>query len=103
MVNLKSTREIALMRRAGLAVWQAHQIAARMVKPGAGHDIARGSARNYGKPVDADVQALERQLGDTLGLRVQVAHNGSKGTVILHYSSLDQLDMVCQRLTGEPI
>jgi len=34
MVNLKSTREIALMRRAGIAVWQAHQIAARMVKPG---------------------------------------------------------------------
>ena len=35
MVNLKSTREIALMRRAGLAVWQAHQIATRMVRPGA--------------------------------------------------------------------
>ena len=34
MVNLKSTREIALMRRAGLAVWEAHQIAARMVRPG---------------------------------------------------------------------
>ena len=86
----------------GLSVRQTEE-RARMVKPGAGHDIARGSARNYGKPVDADVQALERQLGDTLGLRVQVAHNGSKGTVILHYSSLDQLDMVCQRLTGEPI
>jgi methionyl aminopeptidase len=35
MVSLKSTREIALMRRAGLAVWEAHQIAARMVRPGA--------------------------------------------------------------------
>jgi methionyl aminopeptidase len=35
MVNLKSMREIALMRRAGLAVWEAHQIAARMVRPGA--------------------------------------------------------------------
>jgi len=35
MVNLKSTREIALMRRAGLAVWQAHQIASRLVRPGA--------------------------------------------------------------------
>lgn len=86
----------------GLSVRQTEE-RARMAKPGAGHDIERGSSRNYGKPVDADVQALERQLGDTLGLRVQVAHNGSKGTVILHYSSLDQLDMVCQRLTGEPI
>ena len=35
MVNLKSMREIGLMRRAGLAVWQAHQIATRMVRPGA--------------------------------------------------------------------
>ena len=34
MVNLKSMREIGLMRRAGLAVWQAHQIAAQMVRPG---------------------------------------------------------------------
>ncbi|HMP05497.1 MAG TPA: type I methionyl aminopeptidase [Lacipirellulaceae bacterium] len=34
MVNLKSTREIALMRRAGLAVWEAHQIARRMIRPG---------------------------------------------------------------------
>lgn len=85
----------------GLSVRQTEE-RARFVKPGAGHDIARASARNA-RPVDADVTALERQLGDTLGLRVIIAHNGSKGTVTLHYSSLDQLDMVCQRLSGEPI
>ena len=85
----------------GLSVRQTEE-RARYVKPGAGHDIARASAR-HAKPVDADVTALERQLGDTLGLRVIIAHNGSKGTVTLHYSSLDQLDMVCQRLSGEPI
>ena len=85
----------------GLSVRQTEE-RARFLKPGAGHDIARASARNA-KPVDADVTALERQLGDTLGLRVIIAHNGSKGTVTLHYSSLDQLDMVCQRLSGEPI
>ena len=49
--------------------------------------------------VDADLAALERQLGDMLGLKVQVAHKGQGGTVTLHYSSLDQLDMICQRLT----
>ena len=52
---------------------------------------------------DPDLEALERQLGDLLGLKVQVQHNGAKGTVTLHYSSLDQLDMICQRLSGEPI
>jgi ParB family chromosome partitioning protein len=52
---------------------------------------------------DADLEALERQLGDMLGVRVKVAHSGAGGTVTLHYNSLDQLDMICQRLSGEPI
>ena len=92
------TREVIAK---GLSVRQAEE-RARAVKPGAGIDIARASARNA-KPIDADVLALERQLGDTLGLKVQIAHNGQKGVVTLQYSSLDQLDMLCQRLTGEPI
>ncbi len=86
----------------GLSVRQAEALAKR-VRPGAGTDIARASARNYAQPPDADLAALERQLGDILGLKVKVAHDGSKGTVVLHYSSLEQLDMVCQRLSGEPI
>jgi ParB family chromosome partitioning protein len=55
------------------------------------------------RPVDADLAALERQLGDLLGLKVRVAHGQGGGMVALHYSSLDQLDMICQRLSGEPI
>ena len=34
MVNLRSAREMALMRRAGLVVWGAHQVAGALVKPG---------------------------------------------------------------------
>src|SRR4051794_6309892 len=86
----------------GLSVRQA-EARAKQVKPGPGYDIARASARNAAKPVDADLAALERQLGDILGLKVQVVHKGQGGSVTLHYSSLDQLDMVCQRLSGEPI
>jgi len=56
-----------------------------------------------GRPVDADLAALERQLGDLTGLKVRVAHGQGGGTVALHYSTLDQLDMICQRLSGEPI
>jgi ParB family transcriptional regulator, chromosome partitioning protein len=65
--------------------------------------VSRPSGRAASKVVDADLDALERQLGDILGLKVQVSHKGQGGTVTLHYSSLDQLDMVCQRLSGEPI
>ena len=55
------------------------------------------------RKVDSDLAALERQLADMLGLKVEVAHKGQGGTVSLHYSSLDQLDLICQRLSGEPI
>lgn len=34
MVNLRSAREIAAMRRAGLLVWGAQQVAASMIAPG---------------------------------------------------------------------
>ena len=88
----------------GLSVRQAESRAKQAkAKPGAGYDIARASARNAAKTVDSDLFALERQLSDILGLRVNVVHKGQGGSVTLHYSSLDQLDMICQRLSGEPI
>ena len=88
----------------GLSVRQAEGWARReRTRPGPGADIGRASARNAAKAVDADLDSLQRQLGDILGLKVQVSHKGQGGSVTLHYSSLDQLDMICQRLSGEPI
>jgi len=84
----------------GLSVRQAERLA-KKVRPGAGIDIARASARN--NPAEADRLALERQLSEMLGVKVQVAHKGQGGSVTLRYSTLDQLDMICQRLSGEPI
>ncbi len=55
------------------------------------------------KGASADIEALERQLGDMLGLKVRITHRPDGGTVALGYSSLDQLDMICQRLSGEKI
>jgi len=87
----------------GYSVRQAEE-RARRAKPrrqsqGSGGAGEPGTA----KMVDADLEALERQLGDIIGLKVQVSHKGQGGAVTLHYSSLDQLDMICQRLSGEPI
>jgi len=85
----------------GLTVRQAED-RARAAKPaGSGTRTTTGAGKR--RPVDADLAALERQLGDMLGLKVRVAHSGAGGTVSLSYSSLDQLDMICQRLSGEPI
>jgi ParB family chromosome partitioning protein len=80
----------------GLSVRQAEQRAKR-AKEGPGELVL------VERKVDADLAALERQLGDMLGLKVEVKHRGAGGTMTLTYSSLDQLDMLCQRLSGEPI
>lgn len=93
------TREIITR---GLSVRQAEE-RARRDKSGGAIGPTSGGAGSGVKPVDADLAALERQLGDVLGLKVQVTHRGSGGVVALHYSNLDQLDMICQRLSGEPI
>lgn len=85
-----------------LSVRQAEHLAKR-VRPGPGHDKGRAPARSAERAVNADLEALERQLGDLLGLRVKVTHGNSGGQVALHYSTLDQLDLICQRLSGEPI
>ena len=89
--------------RKGLSVRQAEEHARKEKLGDGGGRAARPAARNSVKTVDADLEALERQLGDILGLKVQVIHKGQGGSVTLHYSSLDQLDMICQRLSGEPI
>lgn len=52
---------------------------------------------------DDDIAMLERQLGDLLGLTVGIVHKGGAGSVVLNYATLDQLDMICQRLSGEKI
>lgn len=87
----------------GLSVRQAEDRAKQAKRPAKPDHDARVSVSRADKPVDADLAALERQLGDILGLKVQVTHKGQGGHVTLHYSSLDQLDMICQRLSGEPI
>ncbi|HEX3422157.1 MAG TPA: ParB/RepB/Spo0J family partition protein [Sphingomicrobium sp.] len=94
------TREVI---RGGLSVRQAEERARKEKDGGGVRNRIRSVSRDSPKTVDADLVALERQLGDILGLRVQVAHKGQGGSVSLHYSSLDQLDMICQRLSGEPI
>lgn len=81
----------------GLSVRETEKLA-RAAKP----DVRRaGPRREIGH--DPDIAALEHQLGDLLGLNVTISHGLKGGTLTLSYSSLDQLDMVCQRLTGEAI
>ena len=81
----------------GLSVRDTEQLS-RSVKP-----KREPRTRSAGDAPDADIAALERQLADLLGVSVRVSHGPQGGALTLGYSSLDQLDMLCQRLTGEPL
>jgi len=86
----------------GLSVREAERLAQK-ARPGAGSEAGKPSLRKAASAPNADLEALQRQLADLLGLRVKVNHHGNSGSILLHYSTLDQLDMICQRLSGEPI
>jgi ParB family chromosome partitioning protein len=53
-------------------------------------------------PKDADTLAIEKDLSDALGLKVEVRKgSGESGCLVIQYGNYDQLDYVRQRLTGE--
>ena len=51
---------------------------------------------------DADTAALEKRLGDALGLKVAIDHHGERGAVHIVYRNLDQLDDIVKRLERTP-
>ena len=61
-----------------------------------------GGAKSTGKAKakDTDTLALERALGNALGLHVDIAFDGNGGQLRLDYSSLEQLDDLIDRLMG---
>ncbi|MCV0383256.1 MAG: ParB/RepB/Spo0J family partition protein [Erythrobacter sp.] len=51
---------------------------------------------------NADIEAVQNHLEEFLGLTVRIKSGDgpANGTVTISYRSLDQLDLICQRLTG---
>ena len=54
---------------------------------------------------DADIASVQRHLEEFLGLPVKIKGDADprSGTVTIGYATLDQLDLICQRLTGGEI
>jgi ParB family chromosome partitioning protein len=50
---------------------------------------------------DADTLALEKRVGDILGLAVSVDHKGPSGTMHIKYRDLEQLDEILRRLNAK--
>lgn len=68
-----------------------------------GEAAAPGAAAATGE--NADIRAVQQHLEEFLGLAVKIKPEADprKGTVTIRYTTLDQLDLVCQRLTGGEI
>jgi ParB family transcriptional regulator, chromosome partitioning protein len=62
-------------------------------------------ARTRDPAGDADILAVQRHLEEFLGLPVRISTetDPGSGAVTVRYATLDQLDLICQRLTGGSI
>jgi len=79
--------------------WSVREVEHRVQQLGAGKVPAAGKAKASKARPQADIVALERELSETLGSRVNVLHGrGGKGRLVIHYSDLDSLDGVLDRL-----
>jgi ParB family chromosome partitioning protein len=85
----------------GLSVREVEKLA-RRDKAGAGRRQAR-EPRDGAQ--DADIAAVQNHLEEFLGLNVRIATDADprSGAVTIRYRTLDQLDLICQRLTGASI
>ena len=61
-----------------------------------------GSLLTFGDGTYRIVRPVRRASRLGIGVAIQYA-GGGKGALTLKFASLDQLDMICQRLSGESI
>ena len=78
----------------------------RMVRRGQPQAAERRRARVPRETGDAaDIAAVQGHLEEFLGLAVRINADADprSGSVTIRYRTLDQLDLICQRLTGGDI
>ena len=107
--HLEAGRLTAGHARALLDLDDAESLAARVIKGGLNvrqtEALTRGarlrSSRSGGAPKgkDADTVALENDLAELLGLTVRIDDKDGAGEVRIAYTSLEQLDDICRRLS----
>lgn len=86
----------------GLSVRDVERLAKRAMRPDAGPRRARAERDPASS---ADIAAVQAHLEEFLGLKVSIQADADPrtGSVTIRYKTLDQLDLICQRLTGGAI
>ncbi|WP_028640788.1 ParB/RepB/Spo0J family partition protein [Novosphingobium acidiphilum] len=87
----------------GLSVRDTEKLAKRLARP---ESVGPRRARAERSPGEsADIAAVQAHLEEFLGLKVTIHADADPrtGAVTIRYKTLDQLDLICQRLTGGAI
>lgn len=73
-----------------------------LTRDSAKRPASAGKPRRQEPGENADILAVQQHLEEFLGLGVKIKPEADprKGTITIRYTTLDQLDLVCQRLTG---
>ena len=84
------TAAAAEMIKGNLSVRDAEKL---VTTPKTTKNVSRETSRN------TDVEALENDLADALGLGVKLKHNNNNsGSIMISYGTLEQLDDICRKL-----
>jgi ParB family transcriptional regulator, chromosome partitioning protein len=99
LLTLTPQAAIVLARQAAENGWSVREVEHRVQQLASGKVSAPGKAKAV-KPVpQADIATLERELSESLGTSVNVLHGrGGRGRLVIHYSDLESLDGVLERL-----
>lgn len=67
-----------------------------------GKRAEQGAGASHQPAENADIVAVQQHLEEFLGLNVRIKPEADprKGVMTIRYTTLDQLDLLCQRLTG---
>lgn len=102
LLSLTPQAAIALARQAADNGWSVREVEHRVQQLSAGQvpTAAKAKTANGAKAKpQADIIALERDLSESLGAKVNVLHGrGGKGRLVIHYTDLDTLEGVLERL-----
>jgi len=85
--------------------WSVREVEHRAQQFAVGKVPVTGKAarRKPARAQQPDIASLETELSEALGTKVAIAHGrNGKGRLVIHYSDLDTLDGVLERLRGRP-
>ncbi|GAB3338776.1 MULTISPECIES: ParB/RepB/Spo0J family partition protein [Marilutibacter] len=102
LLTLTPQAATALARQAAEQGWSVREVEHRVQQLASGKVPASSRARPARPAPQADIASLERELSESLNTKVNVMHGrGGKGRLVIHYSDLESLDGVLEKLRGK--